>query len=58
MLDIRLIREKPDFVKERLATRGGDTATLVDAILESDALRRSAETELQKLNAERKRLSK
>ena len=23
MLDIRLIREKPDFVRERLATRGG-----------------------------------
>ena len=23
MLDIRLIREQPDFVKERLATRGG-----------------------------------
>ena len=25
MLDIRLIREKPDFVRERLATRGGET---------------------------------
>ena len=24
MLDIRLIREQPDFVKSRLATRGGD----------------------------------
>ena len=26
MLDIRLIREQPDFVKSRLATRGGDDA--------------------------------
>jgi seryl-tRNA synthetase len=58
MLDIRLIREKPDFVKERLATRGGDSATLVDAILESDTLRRSLDTQLQKLNADRKRISK
>ena len=26
MLDIRLIREKPDFVRERLATRGGEVS--------------------------------
>jgi seryl-tRNA synthetase len=58
MLDIRLIREKPEFVKERLALRGGDAGSLVDAVLESDALRRSLETQLQKLNAERKRISK
>jgi len=58
MLDIRLIREKPDFVKERLATRGGDAASLVDAVLECDTLRRSLETRLQQLNADRKRISK
>ena len=58
MLDIRLIREKPAFVKERLALRGGDAASLVDSILESDTLRRALETQLQKLNADRKRLSK
>jgi len=58
MLDIRLIREKPDYVKERLATRGGDAATLVDEILASDALRRSLETRLQQFNADRKRMSK
>jgi seryl-tRNA synthetase len=58
MLDIRLIREKPDYVKERLAARGGDAASLVDAILESDALRRSLETRLQQLNADRKRMSR
>jgi len=58
MLDIRLIREKPDYVKERLATRGGGAASLVDAILESDTVRRSLETRLQQLNADRKRMSK
>jgi seryl-tRNA synthetase len=58
MLDIRLIREKPEFVKERLATRGGDEAGLVDAVLECDKERRGMETELQKLNADRKRISK
>ena len=58
MLDIRLIREKPEFVKERLALRGGDAASVVDAILETDVLRRSLETRLQQLNSDRKRISK
>jgi seryl-tRNA synthetase len=58
MLDIRLLREKPDFVRERLATRGGDLSSQVDAILAQDAERRRLETELQKRNADRNRLSK
>ena len=58
MLDIRLLREKPDFVRERLATRGGELSSQVDAILAQDTERRRAETELQKRNAERNRLSK
>jgi seryl-tRNA synthetase len=59
MLDIRLLREKSDFVRERLATlAGGDLSSQVDAILAQDAGRRRAETELQKHNAERNRLSK
>jgi seryl-tRNA synthetase len=58
MLDIRLLREKPDFVRERLATRGGDLSSQVDAILAQDAERRRIETELQKRNADRNRLSK
>ena len=58
MLDIRLLRERPDFVRERLATRAGDLASQVDAILEQDSLRRRAETEVQQRNAERNRLSK
>ena len=58
MLDIRLIREKPDFVRERLATRGGDAAKKIDDVLKVDAERRKIETELQQLQAERNRLSK
>ena len=58
MLDIRLIREQPDFVKERLATRGGEDAARIDELLAVDAQRRKAETSLQQLNADRKRLSK
>jgi seryl-tRNA synthetase len=58
MLDIRLIREKPDFVRERLATRAGGDEAKVDEVLRVDAERRKAETALQQLNADRKRLSK
>ena len=47
MLDIRLIREKPEFVRERLATRGMELAEQVDKILEIDSERRRLETELQ-----------
>ena len=58
MLDIRLIREQPDFVKSRLATRGGDDQLKVDEVLAVDAERRKLETALQQCNADRKRLSK
>lgn len=58
MLDIRLIREKPDFVRERLATRGGDDAAKINYLLKVDAERRKAEAELQRLQSERNRLSK
>src|SRR5439155_9438687 len=58
MLDIRLIREKPDVVRERLATRGGGDEAKIDDVLRVDAERRQTETALQQLNADRKRLSK
>src|SRR5215472_12419164 len=58
MLDIRLIREKPDFVRERLATRGGGDEAKIDDVLRIDADRRKSETELQRLQSERNRLSK
>jgi seryl-tRNA synthetase len=58
MLDIRLIREQPDFVKSRLATRGGGDQLKIDEVLAVDAERRRLETALQQCNADRKRLSK
>jgi len=58
MLDIRLLREQPDFVKTRLATRNPGLAEGVDAALALDADRRAAETRLQTLQAGRNRLSK
>ncbi len=58
MLDIRLIREQPDEVKSRLASRGADFSAEIDAVLACDTHRRKSETDLQNLQAERKRLSK
>jgi seryl-tRNA synthetase len=58
MLDIRLIREKPDFVRERLATRGGGDDAKIAEVLRVDAERRKIETQLQRLQADRNRLSK
>jgi seryl-tRNA synthetase len=58
MLDIRLIREKPDFVRARLATRGAGDEAKIDEVVRVDAERRQLETALQQLNADRNRLSK
>ncbi|MFZ4776771.1 MAG: serine--tRNA ligase [Terrimicrobiaceae bacterium] len=58
MLDIRLLRENPDSVKARLATRGPGHESAVDAVLAIDVERRASETGLQGLQAERNRLSK
>jgi len=58
MLDIRLIREKPDFVRERLAARGGGDDAKIDEFLALDVGVRKTQTELQRLYAERNRLSK
>jgi seryl-tRNA synthetase len=58
MLDIRLIRENPDHVRERLATRDRELSGQVDLLLEIDSQRRRLETELQRLSGEKNRLSK
>jgi seryl-tRNA synthetase len=58
MLDIRLIREKPDFVRERLATRGGNGHLRIVELLERDKSRRLVERAWQELNADRNRLSR
>jgi seryl-tRNA synthetase len=58
MLDIRLIRENPDVVRQRLATRGSGDDAKIDTVLQIDAQRRKTETELQRLQSDRNRLSK
>lgn len=58
MLDIRAIRENPDAVRDRLRTRGGDHASLIDEVLACDETRRRCETEKQALQSRRKTISK
>ena len=58
MLDIRLVRETRDYVRERLASRVGGDEAKIDEVLRVDAERRKTETELQRLQSERNRLSK
>ncbi len=58
MLDIKQIKENPDFYKERLATRGKDFSEEIDKLLSLDTERRAliADTEAQK--AEQNKISK
>ena len=58
MLDIKLIREKPDFVRQRLAERGAGDDQLIDGILQADEARRKALAEVESLKALRNRVSK
>lgn len=58
VLDIKLIRQRPDFVRARLATRGAADEQLIEAILEADELRRKALAEVESLKAQRNRTSK
>jgi len=57
MLDIELLREKPQQVKDGLRSLGADPAQ-VDAILALDGRRREALGEIEVLRAERNRVSK
>ena len=54
MLDIKLIRERPEFVKAELAKRGVEPAE-VDRLLEADGKRRKLQAEVDQLRADRKR---
>ena len=58
MIDIKLIREQTDWVKERLATRHGGDETRVDEVLKLDEQRRKALGEVEGLKAQRNRVSK
>jgi seryl-tRNA synthetase len=58
MLDIKLLREMTDEVKQRLATRGAGDETKIDRVLALDAGRREKLAELEKLREQRNRASK
>jgi len=58
MLDIKLIREKPDFVRQRLATRGAGDEAKIDELLRLDEQRRKSLAEVEALKAQRNRASK
>ena len=58
MLDIKVIRENPELVKERLANRHDGSADLIDEVLACDETRRKNETAKQVLQSERKATSK
>jgi len=58
MLDIKLIREKPDFVKEKLRLRDENFPPIVDEVLALDKERRGIIREIENLKAERNKLSK
>jgi len=57
MLDINLIRENPDLVRQNLSNRYMDP-TMVDRVLELDAQRRQLLSEVEKLKAERNATSR
>lgn len=58
MLDIKLIRENPDEIKVKLATRNANYDSYIDEILEIDAERRKISTEADTLKAEQNKVSK
>jgi len=58
MLDIKLIRDRPEFVRQRLASRGAGDETRIDELLRLDQRRREALREVEALKAQRNRVSK
>ena len=58
MLDIKLIRDQSDFVRQRLATRGAGDEAQIEALLKLDEQRRKLLAEVETLKAQRNRASK
>jgi seryl-tRNA synthetase len=58
MLDIKLIRERPDDVRQRLAARGAGDELRIDEVLKCDETRRKLLGEVEALKAQRKQVSK
>ena len=58
MLDVKLIREQPDVVRQRLASRGAGDESHIDEVLKLDEQRRKLLAEVEALKASRNRVSK
>lgn len=58
MLDIKLIRDKPDLVRERLASRAGGDDSKINELLALDEQRRKILAEVEQLKSTRNRVSK
>ena len=58
MLDIKLIRENSDFVRQRLTTRGAGDEAKIDELLKLDEQRRKFLAEVESLKSLRNRVSK
>jgi seryl-tRNA synthetase len=58
VLDIKLIRERPDYVRARLSTRGAGDEARIDELLQLDEHRRKILSEVEALKATRNRASK
>lgn len=58
MLTLKLLRENPGFVVERLAVKNFDASSIVENILEQDRIRRTCQTELDSLLAAQKAKAK
>ena len=58
MLDIKLIKENPQFFKDRLATRGKDFSAEIDKLLELDNTRRALIADTEARRAKQNQISK
>ena len=58
MLDIKQIKENPQFFKDRLATRGKDFSAEIDKLLELDEKRRALIADTEAKKAEQNKISK
>ncbi len=58
MLNIRLLRENPAYVIERLAIKNFDAAQIVERILELDTKRRNTQTQTDSILAEQNSIAK
>lgn len=58
MLDIKRIKENPEYAKERLATRQKDYSAEIDRLMELDARRRALIADTEAKKAEQNKISK